>query len=213
MKKIIILGPPGSGKGTQAKILSENYGIPHISTGDLLREHILKGTRIGLIVKEYVEQGKLVPDDLMIDLVLKKLIEISKYDRGYILDGYPRTILQAEALEKTNVKPEVVLDIKLSEEECVKRLTNRRYCLNCREIYNLLLKPPKFNEICDKCNSKLLHRDDDKEDVIRRRFREYYEKTKPVIEYYIIIGKLIEVDGIGSVEEVNKRILEKLKLI
>ncbi|MEM0084319.1 MAG: adenylate kinase [Candidatus Methanomethylicia archaeon] len=211
MKRIVILGPPGSGKGTQAKLISEKYGVPHISTGDVLRENISKKTKIGEIVREYIERGELVPDEIIIKITIDKLIEAVNVSGGYILDGYPRTIPQAEALEKSIIKPEIVIDIKLSEDECVRRLTNRRYCPNCGEVYNMLLKPPRENEKCDKCNVKLLQREDDREDVIRRRFKEYYNKTKPVMDYYRSIGKLVEVDGGGSIEEIHKRILEILK--
>jgi len=212
MKKIIILGAPGSGKGTQAKLISEKLGIPHISTGDLLRENISRRTKLGIIVKEYIDRGELVPDKIIIEVTMEKLMEAVKTFGGYILDGYPRTIAQAEALENSIIKPEVVIDIKLSEEECVRRLTNRRYCPNCGATYNMILKPPMEDEKCDICKVKLLKRDDDREDVIIRRFKEYHEKTKPVIDYYRVLGKLVEVDGEGSIEEVNKRIMEKLKV-
>ncbi|MEM2137199.1 MAG: adenylate kinase [Candidatus Methanomethylicia archaeon] len=211
MRKIIILGPPGSGKGTQAKLISEKYKIPHISTGDILRENISKKTKLGSIVKGYIESGQLVPDEIIIEVTINKVIEAINFNEGYILDGYPRTIIQAEALEKPIIKPDVVIDIKLSEDECVRRLTNRRYCPKCGEIYNVILKPPREDEICDNCGSNLLQRDDDKEDVIRKRFKEYYEKTKPVIDYYRKIGRLVEVDGGGNVEEVNERIMEILR--
>ncbi|MCC6017884.1 MAG: adenylate kinase [Candidatus Verstraetearchaeota archaeon] len=212
MRKIVIMGPPGSGKGTQAKIISEKYGLPHISIGDILRENIMKRTELGALVKQYIDRGELVPDNIIIELTLNTLRNMLREFGGYILDGYPRTIAQAEALEQTEMKPEIVIDIRLSEEECVKRLTSRRYCPKCGEIYNMILKPPRIDEICDKCGSKLLVRDDDKEDVVRRRFKEYYVKTKPVMEYYEKLGKLRVIDGSGSVDEVSRRIIGELGL-
>ncbi|MCS7366716.1 MAG: adenylate kinase [archaeon YNP-WB-062] len=212
MRKIVIMGPPGSGKGTQAKIISEKYGLPHISIGDILRENIMKRTELGALVKQYIDRGELVPDNIIIELTLNTLRNVLKEFGGYILDGYPRTIAQAEALEQTDMKPEIVIDIRLSEEECVKRLTSRRYCPKCGEIYNMILKPPRIDEICDKCGSKLLVRDDDKEDVVRRRFKEYYAKTKPVMDYYEKLGKLRVIDGSGSVNEVSRRIIGELGL-
>jgi len=212
MRRIVIMGPPGSGKGTQAKIISEKYGIPHVSIGDILRDNILRKTELGALVKQYIDRGELVPDDLIIELTLNTLRDLLKEFNGYILDGYPRTITQAEALEQTDMKPEIVIDIMLSEEECVKRLTNRRYCPKCGEIYNMILKPPKMDELCDKCGSKLLVREDDREEVVRRRFKEYYSKTKPVIDYYERLGRLRVIDGSGSVNEVSRRIIEELGL-
>jgi len=212
MRRIVIMGPPGSGKGTQAKIISEKYGIPHVSIGDILRDNILRKTELGALVKQYIDRGELVPDDIIIELTLNTLRDLLKEFNGYILDGYPRTITQAEALEQTDMKPEIVIDIMLNEEECVKRLTNRRYCPKCGEIYNMILKPPKVDELCDKCGSKLMMREDDDENVVRRRFKEYYVKTKPVMDYYERLGKLRVIDGSGSVEEVLKRILGELGL-
>lgn len=212
MRRIVIMGPPGSGKGTQAKIISEKYGIPHVSIGDILRDNILRKTELGALVKQYIDRGELVPDDLIIELTLNTLRDLLKEFNGYILDGYPRTITQAEALEQTDMKPEIVIDIMLSEEECVKRLTNRRYCPKCGEIYNMILKPPKMDELCDKCGSKLLVREDDREEVVRRRFKEYYSKTKPVMDYYERLGRLRVIDGSGSVNEVSRRIIEELGL-
>lgn len=203
--KIIILGPPGAGKGTQAKLLSEKYKIPHISTGQIFREHIEAKTELGLKAEKYVAKGELVPDEIVIEITLKKLESLSP-NKGYILDGYPRTINQAKALDRSKFKPDIAIEVYVDEEECVKRLSSRRYCPKCGATYNLIFNPPKNNEVCDICGTKIKQREDDKEEAVRRRFKEYHIKTKPVLDYYKAVGKLYRVDGTGSIEEVSKRI-------
>ncbi|HDO21120.1 MAG: adenylate kinase [archaeon GB-1867-097] len=211
--KIIILGPPGAGKGTQAEIISKKYGIPHLSVGEIFRENIRRRTELGLKVQKYVESGELVPDEIVIKLTIRKLMESCGTFGGYVLDGYPRTLKQAEVLDKSEVAPEIILSIKVSEDECVRRLSNRRYCTKCGATYNLIFKPPKKDEICDLCGAKLIQREDDKEEVIRNRFREYYLKTKPVLQYYRRTGKLFEINGEGTIDEVTHRMMEVLKSI
>lgn len=207
---MILLGPPGAGKGTQAKILSEKYGIAHISTGQLFRENIEAKTELGLKAEKYVSKGKLVPDEIVIKMTMNKLKEL-KSSKGYILDGYPRTIIQAKALEESEFRPNIVIEIYVDEDECVKRLSSRRYCPKCGATYNLIFNPPRENEICDICGSKLRQREDDREEAVRERFKQYYAKTKPVLDYYNAKGKLYRVDGKGGILEVSKRIIRLLE--
>ncbi len=211
--KIILLGPPGAGKGTQAAILSEKYNIPHISTGQIFRENIKAKTVLGLKVKEYVARGELVPDEIVIEMTIKKLEELNCRVKGYILDGYPRTVKQAMALDEHELAPDIAIEIDVSEDECTKRLLSRRYCPKCGATYNLIFNPPRRNEICDFCGSKLKQRVDDREEAVRRRFREYKLKTEPVIKYYKDKGKLVVVDGHGSIDEVSKRIVKVIERI
>ena len=211
--KLIILGPPGAGKGTQASILEKKLKIPHISTGEIFRENIKNNTKLGQQVKRYIENGELVPDEIVIEMTMNKLKEAINNNEGYILDGFPRTIRQAEALENQDITPQAVIMINLSEDECVNRLSSRRYCLHCGATYNIIYNPPKKDEICDICGHKLIQRDDDKEEVVRRRFKEYYTKTKPVIEYYTKKKKIINIDGHEEIREVAKNIEKRLKEI
>jgi len=211
LMKIIMLGPPGAGKGTQAAILSEKYGIPHISTGQIFRENIEAGTPLGLKVKKYVSAGELVPDEIVIEMTINKLNELNCRRKGYILDGYPRTVRQAEALDEYNFTPDIVIQINVSEDECVRRLSARRYCPKCGATYNLIFNPPRDNEICDVCGSKLKQRIDDREKAVRERFQEYQVKTEPVINYYRDKGKLVVVDGHGSISEVSERIIRVIE--
>jgi len=203
--KIIMLGPPGAGKGTQAALLSEKYGIPHISTGQIFREQIEAKTGLGLKAKKYVVKGELVPDEIVIEMTIKKLESLDP-NKGYILDGYPRTINQAKALDNSKFSPDIVIEVYVDEDECVKRLSSRRYCPKCGATYNLIFNPPKNDEICDICGSKIKQREDDKEEAVRARFKEYHIKTKPVLDYYKAQGKLYRIDGKGSISEVSKRI-------
>jgi len=196
--RIIILGPPGSGKGTRAKIIGKLYGIPVITTGDLLRESVNQGTDQGRTVKTYIERGELVPDEIVIGIVENKLKK-ENLRKGFILDGFPRNITQAEALDKilrnNGVELDFVLYVKAEPETIVKRLSLRRSCPKCGAIYHLKDKPPKNDEMCDECGSRLLQRSDDREEVILHRLEIYEESTRPILELYLNQGKVREISG------------------
>ena len=213
---IILLGGPGAGKGTQAKLIVEKYGIPQISTGDMLREAVKQGTELGKKAKEYMDKGELVPDEIVIGIVKERLKQ-PDCEKGFILDGFPRTIAQAEALDKMleelGKKIDAVINIHVPEEEIIKRIVNRRTCKKCGAIYHLIYSPPKEPNKCDKCGGELYQRDDDKEETVRERLRVYREQTEPLIEYYKKKGILYNVDGtkdINGVFEEIKSILDKL---
>ncbi|MDK2939607.1 MAG: adenylate kinase [Methanolobus sp.] len=201
---IALFGPPGAGKGTQAKELSKKYSIPHISTGDILRANVRDGTELGLKAKQYMDKGELVPDEVLIGLIRNRLTE-SDCETGYLLDGYPRTIPQADALTdilKEISKPlDAVINIEVSDDELVKRLSGRRSCA-CGESYHVMFNPPEKDGICNACGADLYQRDDDKEEVIRQRLAVYNEKTKPLINYYDDAGILVNIDGTGVVDAV-----------
>ncbi|MCQ4153310.1 MAG: adenylate kinase [Archaeoglobi archaeon] len=214
---LILLGAPGAGKGTQAKFIVEKYGIPQISTGDMLREAVAKGTELGKKAKEFMSQGKLVPDEIVIGIVKERLRQ-KDCEGGFILDGFPRTIAQAEALDRIMAemgrKIDAVINISVPEEEIVRRIVNRRICRKCGAIYHLIYDPPKRPGICDKCGGELYQRDDDREEVVRQRFAVYRKSTQPLIDYYRKRGVLYEVDGTKDIESVKSEILsilEKLK--
>jgi len=206
---LILLGPPGSGKGTQAKRIEKVFHLPHISTGDILREAIDKGTPLGKEAEEYMKRGDLVPDHVVNGIVKERL---SKPDckRGFILDGYPRTVPQAisleEILKNLSLSLYAVIHLNVSDEEVVRRLTNRRICPKCGAIYNLLIKPPNDDEVCDVCRSKLIRRKDDEEDVIRRRLEVYRRETEPLIKYYEERGLLKNIEADGTVDEIWREI-------
>lgn len=215
--RIVILGPPGSGKGTQAEIISEMYGIPHINTGDLLREEVAKGTEVGRIAKPYMDQGKLVPDDVITRMLEKRLSQ-ADCKEGFILDGYPRNLNQVDLLngilERLGVRLDCVLNILIDDEEIVRRLTTRRICSVCGAIYNLINKPPKREGICDICGGELIQRDDDKEEVIRKRLEVYKEQSAPVVERYRERGLLRDIRGdvgLEALPEEIKRVLAGCK--
>lgn len=212
---IILMGPPGAGKGTQAKRIAQIFKIPHISTGDMLREAVAAGTDLGLKVKEIMDKGLLVPDDLMIDLVRERL---SREDtrNGFILDGFPRTVEQAaaldEMLEDLGRKIDVALLVNADEEEVVKRISSRRVCPECGKVYNLLTIRPKVEGRCDNDGAELIQRDDDMPETVRARYRVYLEKTEPVIQYYSSNkSQFLEVDGTGEIDLVTDKIVEHLE--
>jgi len=211
---IIFLGPPGAGKGTQAKILVEKYGIPQISTGDMLREHVAKGTGLGVKAKEYMEKGQLVPDEIILSMVKERLSQPDA-QKGFILDGFPRTVAQAEALDKMleemGKKIEFVLALIVPDEELVARLTGRRTCKNCGMMYHIKFKPPKVEGKCDACGGELYQRPDDNEETVRNRLKVYHEQTAPLIEYYRKKGVLFEVDGSKSIEEITQQLINILE--
>lgn len=207
----IIFGPQGSGKGTQAEILADKLNIPHISTGDIFRENIKNQTELGKKAKEYIDQGKLVPDDLTIELIKNRLNQADCL-QGFILDGYPRTIPQAEALDRIIMIDKVVMEVWISDEESVKRLSGRRTCSKCGAVYHLVFNSPQKENKCDKCGSGLIIREDDKEEVIKKRLTEYHQQTEPLKEYYRKQGKLLTIDGMPPIPEVTREILKKLRI-
>lgn len=202
-----MIGPQGCGKGTHSMKLTEKFNWKYIPVGELLRKNIRKGTKIGKKAEEYVEDGELVPNELVSKMLEKKL---EKIDKGFILDGFPRNLEQAKILDKF-AKIDKVVYIDIPKEESIKRLSNRRQCRKCGEIYNLLYKKPEKKGICDKCGGELYQREDDKPEAIKERLDTFEKETKPVIEYYRKKGILEKVDGVGSIEEVNKRIERRLK--
>jgi len=213
---IVLFGPPGSGKGTQAKMLAERYGIPHISTGDILREHLKNKTKLGLEAKAYMDRGALVPDDILIGIIKDRLSQ-PDCTSGFLLDGYPRTLPQADALSvilnEMGKKLDVVLNIDVPDEELIKRLAGRRMC-SCGASYHILFNPPKQEGICDRCGKPLYQRDDDKEEAIVNRLEVYKHQTQPLIEYYTNEGLMMTVHGAASIAEVFDeicRVLDELQ--
>lgn len=207
---IILLGPPGSGKGTQAKMLMEIYNIPQISTGDILRAAVSNQTALGKQAKEYMNKGALVPDELVVKIVKERLKE-RDCGRGFILDGFPRTVAQAEALDALKTTIEAAINVEVGSDELMKRLTGRRTCRTCGAMYHIYFNPPRRDAVCDKCNGELYQRDDDKEETIKNRLVVYDEQTNPLIRWYQSKNIVYSVDGIGTVQEIFGRITEALK--
>ena len=209
--RIILLGAPGAGKGTQADSIKNKYPIAHISTGDILRANVKAGTALGKDAKAYMDAGKLVPDDVIVGMMESRLAEADCRE-GFMLDGFPRTIAQAEALDKMlsahGIKLDAVVSLEVDDDTVVSRLTSRRVCKKCGEIYNTVLKPTAKEGVCDKCGGEVVQRDDDKESVIRNRLAVFHTQTAPLIEYYTQKGLLIAVDATGGKDAVL-RILEK----
>jgi len=205
--KIVLLGPPGSGKGTQTERLCAELGFTKISTGDLLREAVRNNTPLGVKAKGYMDSGKLVPNELVVDLVKEKLKAVKG---GVILDGFPRSLEQAQLLDKF-AKVDLVVDIVVNEDNLVKRLTMRRTCKDCSCVYHLEYNPPKVGDECDKCHGPLYQRSDDTERTVRERLNVYKESTLPLTKYYQEKGILKQVDGEGDIAEVYKRILKAIK--
>ena len=207
--KLVLVGAIGAGKGTQAKKLSSKYGIPHISTGDILRENIKNKTEIGLKVKNILDSGGLVPDDITTDLVKIRLSE-QDCKNGFILDGFPRTVVQAKALEDITSIDKVIY-IKIDDDVIVKRLTGRRTCTDCGSMYNIEYLKPKVADTCDACGSGLVQREDDKEETIKERLKVFHELTAPIISLYENKGLVFEVNGVGDIEEISKTIINALE--
>jgi adenylate kinase len=206
---IILLGPPGAGKGTQAKRLIDKYGIPQISTGDMLRAALKAGTALGLEAKKFMDQGALVPDSVVIGLV-KERIQQSDCAKGYMLDGFPRNVSQAEALDKMlgelGQKIDHVVSIDVPSEELVGRLTGRRTCRSCGAGFHIMFDPPKKENVCDKCSGELYQRDDDNVATVTSRLKVYEGQTKPLIDYYLSQKKLRGVNGVGSMGDIFNRV-------
>jgi adenylate kinase len=207
--RLIVLGAPGSGKGTQCKWISKEYNVPHISTGDILRKNIADGTELGKKAKEYMDKGSLVPDELVISLLEDRLNQEDCIQRGFILDGYPRTVAQATALDSylknKGLTLDKVINLYVADEEIMQRAINRRTCENpeCKEIYNLRDNAPIVEGICNKCGSKLFQRDDDNEVAVSNRLATYHAQTEPLIEYYSGAGKVATITGQKLVEDTS----------
>ena len=203
--KLILLGGPGAGKGTQAMMIADKYKLPHISTGDIFRANIKEGTELGKKAKSYIDQGLLVPDELTCDLVVDR-IAAKDCENGYVLDGFPRTIAQAdaltEALEKQGTEIDYAVDIEVPDELIVDRMGGRRVCLKCGATFHVVNNPSKTEGICDVCGDALVQREDDKPETVLNRLNVYHEQTQPLIEYYKGKGKLREVDGTRPVDDV-----------
>ena len=211
--KVVMLGAPGAGKGTQAKKLAAKYNIPHISTGDIFRANIKNGTELGKKAKTYMDQGLLVPDELVVDLVVDRVNQEDCAD-GYVLDGFPRTIPQAEALTKAlasqGQKLDYAIDVDVPDENIVRRMSGRRACVGCGATYHLEYAPTKKEGICDVCGGELILRDDDKPETVEKRLGVYHEQTQPLIDYYTNAGILKRVDGTVDIEEVFQAVVQIL---
>ncbi len=203
--KIIMLGAPGAGKGTQAKMIADKYGVPHISTGDIFRANIKNGTELGMEAKKYMDQGLLVPDELTVRILLDRVAQ-DDCKNGYVLDGFPRTIPQAEVLDceltKLGDHIDYAINVDVPDENIVKRMSGRRACLTCGATYHIEHVPPKKEGICDVCGSELVLRDDDKPETVKNRLNVYHEQTQPLIDFYTEKGVLKTVDGTVPMEEV-----------
>ncbi len=213
---IILLGPPGAGKGTQADLLQQKLGIPHVASGDLFRYNLQNETELGRLAQTYMERGELVPDGVTIAMVRERL-EQPDCANGVILDGFPRTIPQAEALSEMlqamGRSLDLVILIKVSEEELVRRLSGRRICRSCGATYHIEFNPPKQPGVCDICGGELYQREDDKPETVRNRLKVYFEQTAPLIDYYRQKDLLREVDGKGDIETVKKNLLEIIRAV
>ncbi|MBC7334435.1 MAG: adenylate kinase [Actinobacteria bacterium] len=212
--KLVLLGPPGAGKGTQACKISERLGIPHISTGDILRNEVAKGSSLGKKALGYMNEGKLVPDEIILEIIKNRIVETDA-SRGFLMDGFPRNLKQArmfsEILNSLDMKLDRVINIEVSQDEIIKRLSNRRVCEGCGKVYKVDGGDLNIEEKrCERCGGKLKKRSDDEINVILNRLKVYENETKPLVDYYTSEGLVINVDGNGNEEEVTKRILESL---
>ena len=211
--RIIMLGAPGAGKGTQAKKITARYSIPHISTGDIFRANIKDGTELGKKAKTYIDQGHLVPDELVVDIVIDRVQQQDCAD-GYVLDGFPRTISQAEALDKALTEMgqsiDYAINVEVPDENIVQRMSGRRACVSCGATYHIVYAPTKKENVCDACEGELILRDDDKPETVQKRLNVYHEQTQPLIDYYTEKNKLVEVDGTIDIEKVFNAIAKIL---
>ena len=208
--KLILLGAPGAGKGTQAEILCDRLNIPTISTGNMIREARKSGTEMGLKAQEYAENGKLVPDEVVIGIVDERL-RMDDCANGFILDGFPRTIPQAEALDRMGIIIDRVVDINVPDEVITRRVSGRRACLDCGSTYHIETKKPNVECICDRCGSTLVQRKDDLPETVLERLHVYHAQTEPLRDYYAAAGKLLVVDGQQGIQEIAEQTLELLK--
>ncbi|MQY35358.1 adenylate kinase [Streptomyces sp. RB17] len=213
--RIVLVGPPGAGKGTQAVRLAEKLAIPHISTGDLFRANISRQTELGKLAKSYMDAGNLVPDEVTIAMA-KDRMEQPDAEKGFLLDGFPRNVSQAEALdqllETEDITLDAVLDLEVPEDEVVKRIAGRRICRNeSSHVFHVTYSPPKKEGVCDVCGGELYQRDDDSEDTVRKRLEVYHTQTEPIIDYYKAQGLVVTISALGPVDEITQRALEALK--
>jgi adenylate kinase len=208
--RLVLLGPPGAGKGTQAQSLGALWGIPQVASGDLLRAAVREGSKLGREASGYMDRGALVPDELVLRMVAERL-EKSDARAGFILDGFPRNVKQAEALagilKKMGIRLDKVVAVIVPDEELVKRISGRRTCKNCNAMYHVTFEPPRKAGVCDKCGGELYQRADDAEETVRERLKVYREATQPLLDHYGRLGLLAKIDGIGSAHEVEKRII------
>lgn len=207
---LIMLGAPGAGKGTQAQMLSDKYGIPTISTGAIIRSAIKNGTPTGKMAKELIEKGQLVPDEIVIEIIKERLSE-DDCKSGFILDGFPRTIPQAEALDNLGIKIDMALDIEVEDEVIINRLSGRRECPSCGAIYHITNNPSKKDERCEKCDAELSIRKDDAPETVKSRLEVYHSQTQPLIDYYKKKGILKVAFGASSVEDTNEQVMKILE--
>ena len=207
--KIIFLGAPGAGKGTQAEIVSDRFGIPTISTGAIIRQAVKEGTPTGIAAKTYIDNGALVPDDVVVSIIRERLAA-PDCNNGFILDGFPRTVPQAEALERMGIRPDAVISLEVDDEVIVGRMSGRRVCGDCGATYHVVSLPPKCEGVCDKCGASLTVRRDDKPEVVLDRLRVYHETTEPLKDFYASLGLLVSVAGADDVGETTVRTLRAL---
>lgn len=211
--RIVLVGPPGAGKGTQAQFIASHLSIPKISTGDIFRENVQRQTRLGQEAKAYMDAGDLVPDEVTVGMVRSRLAEEDAAD-GFLLDGFPRNVPQAEALKKIlaemDQKLDIVLELVVDDDEVVRRLSGRRTCRRCEHVWHLDFDPPSREDLCDHCGGELFQRDDDREETIRHRLEVYQEQTAPLVSFYADEGILIGVDATGTVEDVTERAMAAL---
>jgi adenylate kinase len=213
--RLVLVGPPGAGKGTQAQVIAARLGVPQISTGDIFRMNVGQGTELGVLAKSYMDRGDLVPDEVTVQMVRDRLGR-DDCTKGFLLDGFPRTVPQAEQLddilrEANGVKLDVVLELVVDDEEVVRRLAGRRTCRTCGRIYHLDFDPPAKPDICNDDAGELYQREDDREDTVRHRLEVYYEQTAPLIAFYAARGVLVGIDAMGPVDDVTERALEALR--
>ena len=208
--KIIMLGAPGAGKGTQAAVLCEHFGIPTISTGNMIREALKNGTEMGLKAKSYMDDGKLVPDEVVIGIVKERLSE-DDCKKGFILDGFPRTIPQAEALDNMGVDIQYVINIDVADESIIKRMSGRRVCENCGRPYHIESLKPQKDGVCDDCGGTLVQRKDDHPDTVLARLDVYHKETEPLADYYRKQGKLVNVEGQNTVADTTAAVLKAIE--
>lgn len=207
---LIFLGAPGAGKGTQAEFISDYLNIPTISTGNIIREALKSGTEVGLKAKSYIDKGLLVPDEVVINIIKSRLVK-SDCSKGFILDGFPRTVPQAEALKEMEILIDKVIDIDVEDIEVEKRLSGRRVCSSCGSSYHIVYKPSKIEGCCDRCNGEIIQRKDDKPETIKERLKVYHSQTAPLKDYYKNQNKLFIISGKGKVDEITKLTIEAIE--
>lgn len=212
--RLVLLGPPGAGKGTQAAGIVEKYSVPHISTGDIFRKNIKENTELGMEAKKYMDQGLLVPDELVVKIVKDRLLE-DDCKAGFLLDGFPRTVAQADALDEElkemGIALDSVINIEVPAEELIKRAVGRRICKSCGSTFHVEFNKPKEEGVCDNCSGELFQRDDDKEETVAKRIEVYNDQTQPLIDYYKNKGIIIDIDGTQSIDAVFNDIVSKLE--